>query len=330
MIITRSPLRITLGGGGTDLPSYYEKHGGFVLSAAIDKYVYVTVNESFRHRITLKYSKIEDVQTVDEIEHPVIREALKLLNISGSVDIDSVSDIPAGTGLGSSGSFTTALLQAMHLFKRETITKRDLAEEAFHIEHNILKQHCGRQDQYIAAIGGLTCFGFSKGIGLSKGISWWPLAVSRETLANLEEGLLLFFTGYSRSATGILSEQDARLQQRDKKITFNLDQIKQLGIDTGHALEHSNFDEFADLMRQHWKYKRQRSAGTTNDEIDRLYNLGLDNGALSGKLVGAGGGGFLLFYTEDRKRLRSAMLAEHLREVRIKFDFEGTSIVAHI
>ena len=325
MIITRSPLRITLGGGGTDLPSYYEKHGGFVLSAAIDKYVYVTVNESFRHRITLKYSKIEDVQTVDEIEHPVIREALKLLNISGSVDIDSVSDIPAGTGLGSSGSFTTALLQALHLFKRETITKRELAEEAFHIEHDILKQHCGRQDQYIAAIGGVTCFGFGE-----DGVVYFPLPASRETLANLEDGLLLFFTGYSRLATGILSEQDVRLQQDDAKIIENLNEIKILGIASQIALERNDFYSFVRLMQEHWSLKRVRSGGTSNDEIDKLYELGLANGALSGKLVGAGGGGFLLFYTEERSRLRSAMLKAGLREVRIRFDFEGTSIVAHI
>jgi D-glycero-alpha-D-manno-heptose-7-phosphate kinase len=318
-------MRITLGGGGTDLPSYADKYGSSVLSAAINKYVYVTVNESFRNRITLKYSKIEDVQTPDEIEHPVIKAALKFLKIDGSVDIDSISDIPAGTGLGSSGSFTTALLQALHLFKRETITKCQLAEQAFHIEHDILNQHCGRQDQYIAAVGGLTILRF----GLDD-IGYRPLDISRETLANLEEGLMLFFTGYSRLATGILSEQDIRLQQDDARITENLHQIKDLGRATQIALTHGDLNEFSNLMLHHWDLKRVRSTGTTNDEIDRLYELGLANGALSGKLVGAGGGGFLLFYTEDRQRLRSSMLKAGLREVRIRFDFEGTSIVAHI
>lgn len=306
------------------MPSYYEKYGGFVLSAAINKYVYVTVNESFRNRITLKYSEIEDVKTPDEVKHPIIREALKLLDIPGAVDIDTISDIPAGTGLGSSGSFTTALLLALHTYKREPITKRELAEEAFHIEHNILKQHCGRQDQYIAAVGGVTNFIFDKDI------KHWPLFVSQETLSNLEDGLLLFFTGYSRSAVGILSEQDIRLQQNDAEIVDNLNKIKEIGIESATALENSNFKKFSDLMHGHWVFKKQRSNGTSNSEIDRLYQLGLDNGALSGKLVGAGGGGFLLFFTHDRPRLRNAMLKAGLREVRIRFDFEGTSILCHI
>jgi D-glycero-alpha-D-manno-heptose-7-phosphate kinase len=316
MIIVRSPLRITLGGGGTDLPSYYMEHAGFVLSAAIDKYVYVTVNPSFRNRITLKYSEIEDVATPEEVKHPIIREALRLLKIPGSVDIDTISDIPSGTGMGSSGSFTTALLEALHLFKRETLTKRELAEEAFHIEHDILGQHCGKQDQYIAAVGGITEFWFNP-----DGVDIDPLHISPETLANLEDGLLLFFTGYSRSASEILAKQDAG----GADVMENLRLTRSTGLMIRESLEKDNLAEFASLTHRHWMHKKERVQGMTNDRIDGLYKIAMENGALGGKLVGAGGGGFLVFYTEDAPRLRKAM--RPLREVRFKFDFGGTSVL---
>src|SRR5208282_160227 len=233
MIIVRSPLRITLGGGGTDQPSYYLDHGGFVASAAINKYVYIAVNESFRPKINLKYSKIESVDTVDQVEHPVIRETLRLLNISSPIDINVVSDIPHGTGLGSSGSFTTGLLQALHAYKREIITKRELAEEAFHIEHDVLKQNCGRLDQYIAALGGVTCLTFGK----SGIITHNPLRVSKETLANLEDNLLLFFTGYTRSASDILADQVIKSRNNDGTMIDNLHVTKYLGEQSALALE---------------------------------------------------------------------------------------------
>jgi D-glycero-alpha-D-manno-heptose-7-phosphate kinase len=325
MIIVRSPLRITLGGGGTDLPSYYLQHGGFLLSAAINKYVYVTVNESFRHKISLKYSKVEDVDTPDQVEHPVIREAMKLVGVIGSIDLANISDIPHGSGLGSSGSFTTALLQALHLFKRQHVTKRDLAEEAFHIEHDILGQHCGKQDQYIAAVGGLTCFDF----GRDGSVTYTPLKVEQETLANLEDGLLLFFTGYSRSASSILADQDVKSQTRDAAMIENLHYTKQLGIRSQDALQNGDLRGFAVLMEEHWAHKRARSSGMTNSHIDDLHQLALEHGARGGKLVGAGGGGFLMFYTEDKIRLRRAMRGVGLHEVRIRFDFEGTSVVVH-
>jgi D-glycero-alpha-D-manno-heptose-7-phosphate kinase len=326
MIIVRSPLRITLGGGGTDLPSYYRNHGGFIVSAAINKYVYIAVNESFRPKINLKYSKVESVDTVDQVEHPVIREALRLLHVPGPIDINVISDIPHGTGMGSSGSFTTGLLQALHMYRREVLTKEQLAEEAFYIEHDVLGQHCGRQDQYIAAIGGVTCFTFARN-GV---ITHAPLQMKQETLANLEDNLLLFFTGYTRVASGILIDQDMRSQNHDAVMIENLDTIKELGFRSRDALESGNLQEFATRMHEHWTYKRSRFVnGMTNDHIDELYQLGLDNGALGGKLVGAGGGGFLMFYTENKAKLRRAMYGAGLREVRIQFDFEGTSTVAH-
>lgn len=301
------------------MPSYYLKHGGLVLAAAIDKYVYVTVNESFRNRISLKYSKVEDVATPDEVEHPIIREALKLLKLD-CVDIDTIADIPAGTGMGSSGSFTTALLHALHLYKRETLTKIELAEEAFHIEHNILKQHCGRQDQYISAIGGITILDFDR----HGKITCQPLEMSSETLANLEDGLMLFFTGYCRSACNLLAEQDSKTEQSDKDVVQNLNYTKELGFLSETQLRRGDLRKFAETMNVHWVWKRQRSESMTNPHIDLFYALGMKNGALGGKLVGAGGGGFLMFYSEERARLRRAMRAEGLREVRFKFDFGGT------
>jgi len=325
LIIVRSPLRITLGGGGTDLPSYYCDHGGFVLSAAINKYVYVTVNESFRPKIGLKYSKLEEVDAVDQVEHPVIREALRFTGVTSYIDIANLADIPHGTGLGSSGSFTTALLQALHIFKRQFITPKELAEEAFHIEHDILGQHCGKQDQYIAAVGGLTCFDF----GRDGNVTYAPLKMKQEMLANLEDNLLLFFTGYARSASDILADQDIKSQKHDATMVENLHYTKELGLKSRDALQGGNLPQFAALMHEHWLHKRARSGGMTNDHIDELYQLALDNGALGGKLVGAGGGGFLMFYTEDKARLRRAMYEAGLREVRIQFDFGGTSVMVH-
>jgi D-glycero-alpha-D-manno-heptose-7-phosphate kinase len=316
-------LRITLGGGGTDLPSYYLDHGGFVMSAAVDKYVYVTVNKSFRNKISLKYSKIEDIDTPDQIEHPVIREALKFLNIDGSVDIDTISDIPAGTGMGSSGSFTVGLLLALHAFKRESIARAQLAEEAFHIEHDILGQHCGKQDQYIAAIGGVTAFDFFKG----GNVTHKSVPMRYETLANLEDGLLLFFTGYTRSASHILEDQDVKSQHKDLNMTDNLDFTKRLGWASLDALQTGDLKLFATQMHEHWLHKKLRSSGMTNDYIDRLYSLGMLHGALGGKLVGAGGGGFLMFYAENKSQLRNAMCGAGLREVRIRFDFEGATLL---
>jgi D-glycero-alpha-D-manno-heptose-7-phosphate kinase len=325
MIIVRSPLRITLGGGGTDLLSYYQDHGGFVLSAAINRYVYVTVNESFKSKIILKYSKQEEVDTVDQIQHPVIREALRLTGIQNSIDITNVADIPHSTGLGSSGSFTTALLQALHFFRNQIITRQDLAEEAFHIEHDILGQHCGKQDQYISAVGGVTCFNFNQ----DGSVDFCPLPISNESLANLEDNLLLFFTGYARSASSILADQDIKTKQSDIVMLNNMHYIKQLGLQSRDALQKGDLASFAALMHEHWLHKRSRSEGMSNSHIDELYQLALDNGALGGKLVGAGGGGFLMFYTEERTRLRRALCGAGLREIRIRFDFGGTSIMVH-
>ncbi len=326
MIITRSPLRISLGGGGTDLPSYYEKHTGFLLAAAIDKYVCITLHQTFVPELIIKYSKLERVHSLDEVHHPIVRESMRLVGVDGAgLEITSMADIPSGTGLGSSGSFTTALLKALHTHKKNLIHPRDLAEQACHVEIGILKEPIGKQDQYIAAYGGLTCFQF-----LPNGhVEAWPLRLSSETLYNLEDNLLLFFTGYSRSASSILKEQDDKSKKREQGMVDNLHFVKELGYQSKEALEKGDLTRFAELMNVHWEHKKQRAGGMSNEDINRWYELARANGALGGKLIGAGGGGFLMFYAEEKARLRTVMHQAGLREVRFRFDWEGTKVVLH-
>ena len=324
MIIARSPLRISLGGGGTDLPSYYENHEGFLISAAIDKYVYITLHQTFEQEILLKYSKFEKVKSVNDIQHPIIRESLKMLEIkSTNMEICSMADIPAGTGLGSSSSFTTALLRALHAMKGNIVSTRTLAEEACEIEMHRLHEPIGKQDQYIAAYGGITCMNFHK-----DGYVWVdPLEISKETLYNLEDNLCLYFTGFSRSAGGILAEQDKKSKEMDKEMIKNLDFVKDLGYQSKKAFETGNLDTFADIMNVHWEYKKKRSGGMSNPQIDEWYDLAMKNGALGGKMIGAGGGGFLMFYANDKIKLRKAMSTTPMTEVRFRFEKEGSKIL---
>jgi D-glycero-alpha-D-manno-heptose-7-phosphate kinase len=325
MIITRSPLRISLGGGGTDLPSYYLEHGGFLVAAAIDKYVYLTQHRTFQEEIIVKYSKLERVKQVSEIEHPIVREALKLTGITDAhLELTSMADIPGGTGLGSSGSFTTALLKALHTSQKNLISPAELAEQACDIEINKLGEPIGKQDQYIAAIGGITAFTFHQ----DGRVEYRPCKITEETLFNLEDNLLLFFTGYSRSASSILKDQNDRSKKNDSSMLENLHFTKELGYKSLECLETGNLDEFARLMDVHWQRKKARSAGMSNAHINDWYDHAMQNGALGGKLIGAGGGGFLMFYAEDKKRLRHAMREKGLQEVRFRFDFEGTKVVA--
>jgi D-glycero-alpha-D-manno-heptose-7-phosphate kinase len=325
MIITRSPLRISLGGGGTDLPSYYREFGGFVISAAIDKYVYITLHETFQEAIIVKYSKMETVRSVSEIQHPIVREALKLVGVHyPHLEITSMSDIPAGTGLGSSGSFTAALLRALHMLQNDQISRRELAEEACHIELDILGEPIGKQDQYIAAFGGITCFHFQQ----DGTVDVQPLRLQTETLRNLEDNLVLFFTGFTRSASAILQDQDSRSRQKDSEMLDNLHFVKQIGCESKSALENGDLHLFAELMHRHWEHKKNRTTGMSNGNIDEYYSFALRNGALGGKLVGAGGGGFLMLYTEEKTRLRRALCEAGLQEVRWRFDFHGTVVLS--
>lgn len=324
MIIARSPLRITLGGGGTDLPSYYEKFGGFLVAAAIDKYVYITLHETFVPDLIVKYSELERVPDATKLKHPIIREAFALVGVDGhSLEMTSMADIPASTGLGSSGSFTTALLKALHAHKKNLVHPDELAVQACDIELNRLHEPIGKQDQYIAAYGGITCFEF-----LPDGeVKAWPLKISDQIRNNLEDNLLLFFTGYSRSASAILKEQDQKSRRSDAGMIENLHFVKDLGRQSQKALEAGNLHEFARLMDVQWQRKKQRSRGMSNRKINGWYDLATANGALGGKLIGAGGGGFLMFYSEDKTKLRHAMQQAGLKEVRFRFDFEGTKLI---
>jgi D-glycero-alpha-D-manno-heptose-7-phosphate kinase len=324
MIITRSPLRITLGGGGTDLPSYSRRHGGFLIAAAIDKYVYVTVMRPFTPGIFLKYSKLEHVEATDEVHHPIIREAIRLAGFkTPQIEITTLADIPAGTGLGSSGSFTTALLKALYAHRRRLLHPSELADLACQIEIDRLAEPVGKQDQYIAAYGGLTCFTFHK----DDRVEAEPLKLSVDTMFNLEDNLLLFFTGFSRSSGSILADQKQRTIADDAEMLQNLHYVKELGERSRKALESGQTSAFGELLHEHWHHKKQRSPGMSNPRLDEWYDLGRRNGAIGGKLVGAGGGGFLMFYAEDHRRLRSAMAKAGLEEVRFRFDFEGTKVL---
>ena len=324
MIITRSPLRITMGGGGTDLPSYYRDHEGFLVSAAIDKYVYVNVMRPFTEGIYLKYSQLEHVEKIRDVKHPIIREALDMIGFkTPQVEITTLADIPSGTGLGSSGSFTTALLKALYTHRKRHLHQEELAKLACQIEIDRLGEPIGKQDQYIAAIGGVTCFTCHK----DDKVTAEPLGISMDTMFDLEDNLLLFFTGFSRSASGILKDQKVRSQQYDLEMLNNLHYVKDLGYQSKDALKSANTGLFGELMHEHWEHKKRRSGGMSNPKIDEWYELGMKNGAVGGKLVGAGGGGFLMFMAHDRNKLRRAMAGVGLEEVRFKFDFEGAKLV---
>lgn len=324
MLIARSPLRITLGGGGTDLASYYEKREGFLISATIDKYVYILLNKTFDNSLQVKYSKLEKVTRAEEVQHPIVREALKMLNLEVvPLEICSMADIPAGTGLGSSSTFTTALLKALHEYKGEFIGRRQLAEEACEIEIKRLGEPIGKQDQYAAAYGGINCMYIEK----DGHVTMEPLSISNESLYNLEDNLVLFFTGYSHSAGNILKEQDKKSKNNDEEMLKNLDFVKQMGLDSKSAFELGDLRKFADIMNVHWEHKKKRSGGMSNPKIDEWYEYALKNGALGGKLIGAGGGGFLMFYAEDKVSLRHAMNKIGLEEVRFRFEKNGARII---
>jgi D-glycero-alpha-D-manno-heptose-7-phosphate kinase len=323
MLITRTPLRISIGGGGTDLPSFYRRREGFVISAAISKYMFIGLNSTFTDDYLLKYSELERQRSVDEIQHSILREVFRMHEMPPGIEMVSLADIPSGTGLGSSGAFTVGLLRAIYAFKREHVTAGALAEEAAHVEIERLGEPVGKQDQYIAAFGGLTCFEFHS----DDRVTVSPLAISQETLHTLEERLLLFFTGYLRSAGSILADQRSKSESEDAEMLENLDYTKDLGLRIREALESARPEAFGRMMHEHWQRKRRRSEGMSNEKIDAWYEAGLANGALGGKLVGAGTGGFLMFYAEDPAALRAAMGELGLQETRFSFDLDGSNVI---
>jgi D-glycero-alpha-D-manno-heptose-7-phosphate kinase len=323
LLITRTPHRISLGGGGTDLPSYYREFGGIAISAAINRYIYIGINRTFADDYLLKYSELERVRNAADIKHPIIREALTMHPVGPYLEIVSLADIPSGTGLGSSGTFTVGLLKAIYGFKREHVATEALAEEACSIEIDHLSRAVGKQDQYIAAFGGLTSFEFCQ----DDGVRVSPLRISNETLHDLEERLLLFFTGYSRDAESMLEDQKTRSERKDPAMLENLHAIADLGRQVRDALERGDTHGFAALMNEHWERKRGRTSGMSTEDIDRWYAAGRANGALGGKLVGAGAGGFLMFYASEPETLRAAMAREGLSELRFIFDHDGSSVI---
>ena len=324
MIIAKTPLRISLGGGGTDLPSYYREFGGFVISAAINKYVYITASRSFFPGYFLKYSDMEHATTRDAIRHPLFREALKMHDVGDRIELTSVADVPAGTGLGSSGAFTVGLLHALYAYKQQHVASETLAQEAVEIEMNRLNQPVGKQDQYIAAYGGLLCQDYRRDgtVGVS------PLKISKESARELRESLMLFFVGSTRSASTLLQEQKMQSESRSKKMLDDLHFAKQLGYETERLLTSGDVLDYGAVMHEHWLRKRSRSEGMSSSRVDELYELATGaGGASGGKLVGAGGCGFLLAQTTDRKRLRTAMEEAGVAEMDFRFDFDGSVVM---
>jgi D-glycero-alpha-D-manno-heptose-7-phosphate kinase len=324
VIIARSPFRMSLGGGGTDLPSYYRDYGGFLIAAAIDKSMYVSAHRTFGPQVVVRYAKIERVDSPSEIAHPIVREALKLLGFTErSLEITSMADIPAGTGLGSSASFCTALLKALYRLRNQVVTPEQLAIQACHIEIDLLGEPTGKQDQYVAAYGGLNCYEFYR----DDTVVVTPLNLRDETLGKFAERVLLFSTGMSRQAPEILRAQDDGTRQGTLDMLDNLHMTKQIGYESRRTLELGDLDAYGRLLHEHWQHKKKRSTLMTNGSLDRWYEVALANGATGGKVIGAGGGGFFMFYATDPSALRRALEKEGLAELRFSFDFEGCRIL---
>ncbi|HUB73886.1 MAG TPA: galactokinase [Solirubrobacteraceae bacterium] len=319
VIFSRAPLRISLGGGGTDLPSYYREHGGFFVSGAIDKYVYMLTHTVFQRRYRMKYSEMEEVDEIPEIRHPILRETLARHWRGNPLEIASVADVPAGTGMGSSGAFTVCLLKGLAHARRTSITPGALAEGACEIEMDVLREPVGKQDPYVAAHGGICAYTIER----DGGVQVRPIELGADVLRRLRDQLLLFYTGEARSASRVLSDQDERSKAGDEEMIENLHRTKELGRRSCELLESGDLEGYAELMHEHWEHKRRRSPGMATEHIDRLYMLARRSGVIGGKLVGAGGGGFLLVYCPRPEDTRQAMAAAGASELAFDFEFDG-------
>ena len=328
MIVSRAPVRFSLGGGGTDLPGYSDRFGGYLVSAAIDKYIYVTANKRFHRDIRLAYSKTEIVPSVDRIEHRIFREALRLCKIEHSIELTSVADLPANSGLGSSSSFTVALLNALHTYRREFVSSRQLAEEACLIEMDRLGEPIGKQDQYIAAFGSVTAFTF----GTDGSVEVEPVPVRDEVLDELETNLVILWSGVERPASVVLSEQGRRLRELEPDVIERMHAIKEIGHEVYRLLVAGDVDRYGELLHEHWTKKRKLASKMTDPTLDEHYEAARAAGALGGKLMGAGGGGFFMFYVRpaDKRRVIESMTARGLRQLRFRFDVDGARIVANL
>lgn len=328
MIVSRAPFRFSLGGGGTDLPSYYERFGGFVVTAAIDQYVYVTANKRFYDDIRLAYSQTEIVPNVNSIRHPIFREALRMTGISRAIELTSVADLPSNSGLGSSSSFTVALLNALHTFKREFVSSRQLAEEACEIEMHRLGEPIGKQDQYIAAFGNVTALS----IDTDGTVEVEPVPVRDEVLDELQNNLVIVYSGVERPANVVLREQGERVRRDDAATVEGMHRIKNIGHEVYRLLVEGRIDRYGELLHEHWLNKRKLASTMTDDRIDEYYETARRAGALGGKLMGAGGGGFFMFYTRpaDKRAVWDALTTVGLRPLRFRFDLDGARIVANM
>jgi D-glycero-alpha-D-manno-heptose-7-phosphate kinase len=327
MIVSRAPVRFSLGGGGTDLPSYSREHGGFLVAAAIDKYIFSCVARGFYQQVRLAYSKLEVVATVDEVEHRIYREALRHAGITTQIELHSFADVPGNSGLGSSSTFTVALLNALHAFNREYVPTAQLAEEACKIEIDILKEPIGKQDQYIAAFGGITAFTFNK----DGTVEVEPVRMRDEVIDELESNLLIFYSGVERRASSVLTEQAKTISSNKDSAVEKMHRIKQLGYDTKRILMDGTLDQYGELLHEHWTNKRKLASNMTDPTIDEHYEAARKAGAIGGKLMGAGGGGFFMFYARpaEKRRVYESLIARGLRPLRFKFDFDGARIVAN-
>lgn len=328
MIVSRAPLRFSLGGGGSDLPAYYERFGGFVVTAAIDRYVYVTANKRFYDDIRLAYSQTELVASVAEIRHRIFRSALEMTGISHGIELTSVADLPANSGLGSSSSFTVALLNALHTYKREFVSSRQLAEEACELEMVRLGNPIGKQDQYIAAYGNLTLLRIDR----TGQVEVEPIAVRPEVLEELERNLLIAYTGIERPAVEVLAEQTNRFREDDRATLDRMHRILELGREVQRLLLRGTIDDYGALLAEHWQEKRGLAKNVSDPRIDDYYEQAIAAGASGGKLMGAGGGGFFMFYVKpaSRRRLWERLAALGLKMLPFRFDMDGARIVANL
>ena len=323
MIITRTPLRISFCGGGTDLPSFYRREQGAVVSSSINKYIYITINRLsryFDHKISLKYSRTELVNSVDEVRHPIIREAMKLTGVVDSVEITSMADIPAGTGLGSSSSYAVGLLHALHSFKGEAVSAGRLAEEACRIEIELLGDPIGKQDQYIAGYGGICHIRFNP----DESVFVDPVICSYPTKKTLQDNLMIFFTGGVRRAGDILEVQKATTHEKMDVLR----QMKDLCVDMIETLrEARSLSKFGEILHRGWSLKRTLVESISNDSINYYYDEARKAGAIGGKVLGAGGGGFLLFYVEPHKRRQVKQALSDLPELPFMFEPQGSKVI---
>jgi D-glycero-alpha-D-manno-heptose-7-phosphate kinase len=324
MIISRAPVRLSMGGGGTDLPSYYEKFGGFLLAASINKYVYICINKRFNTSIRLSYSKTETVDRVSDIEHNIFREALKFTGIEKQIEITSIADVPSQCGLGTSSSFTIALLNGLFTYRKKYLCLEELAENACHLEITLLKEPIGKQDQYAAAFGGFNAYTFNR----DGSVQVEALDISTENLLELQGNLILFYLKKERPARTVLQVQNRKSQEGDRDTLDRLHKIKEIGIHTRKILESGRIHEFGEILHEHWLTKKGLSEKISDAFIDEAYEYARKNGALGGKVVGAGGGGFLLFYCPSEKsRLVEAMKKMNLTPMWCAFEQQGTMII---